>query len=160
MKLFVARLQCTFSFLQIDQTGNNELWQKIVDNSLVGTGVAEKAAICNIESGGIIAYGPESFTPSVEQVQYLAGVTEEPDRCSSSGIKVADMHFIYRSGEENKALFGQGMPGEQASDTCGVIVYRGKTKMLFVVYASGRGDTAKKTCAELFAYFQDEQNGF
>ena len=47
------------------------MWQKIVDNSIIGTKLIDCCVVCNKEDGYIVVCNPPDYTPSVEQMQIL-----------------------------------------------------------------------------------------
>nr|CAH8864384.1 unnamed protein product [Trichobilharzia regenti] len=72
-----------------DQTTHSDVYDRILKNSILGTKLVKKAVICNRNSGAINAYGPEDFTPSVEQINkfLMLSQAERADRV------ILDKHF-------------------------------------------------------------------
>ncbi|CAH8864551.1 unnamed protein product [Trichobilharzia szidati] len=75
--------------VMFDQTTHSDVYDRILKNSILGTKLVKKAVICNRNSGAINAYGPEDFTPSVEQINkfLMLSQAERADRV------ILDKHF-------------------------------------------------------------------
>ncbi|CAH8587007.1 unnamed protein product [Dicrocoelium dendriticum] len=54
-----------------DDSSKAEVWNDILQNSILGSGLVVKATLCNRATRKIYAYGPDDFTPSMEQLDVL-----------------------------------------------------------------------------------------
>lgn len=82
---FVGAVDCV---LQMEEGTNTRMWQSIIDNSMVGTGVFSHVAICGIETGKIYACNPHTFDPTVAQVILLGQAVHKPGLIAADGIQV------------------------------------------------------------------------
>uniref|UniRef100_A0A095AFX3 Uncharacterized protein n=1 Tax=Schistosoma haematobium TaxID=6185 RepID=A0A095AFX3_SCHHA len=73
------------AILLFDQTSNSDVYDRILKNSILGTRLVKKAVICNRRSGAINAYGPEDFTPSIEQINKFM-ILAQFDQTSNSDV--------------------------------------------------------------------------
>jgi len=143
----------------VEETSNKEVWQNIVNNSLLGTHILTKAAICNMSSGGLFAYGPEDFTPTVEQIGILVNARLNPKQLHASGFCVADERFNFSSAIPEQYMVGL-QPPPAASETgppysAGVLVFWGHHYMLIGVYQNDQ-ESAIRLCNEMVDYFKSQ----
>jgi hypothetical protein len=71
-----------------DDSVNTELWQKILDSSIVGTKLVEKALIFRLSSGAIIVTNPSEFRPSVRQLMNISEGLQNPTVVAKNGLEV------------------------------------------------------------------------
>ncbi|TNN10804.1 hypothetical protein EWB00_005070 [Schistosoma japonicum] len=72
-----------------DHTTQSDVYDRILKNSILGTKLIRKAVICNRYTGAINAYGPEDFTPSVEQINRLLMLLQ----AERADHTIVDKHF-------------------------------------------------------------------
>ncbi|CAL8092594.1 unnamed protein product [Calicophoron daubneyi] len=75
--------------VMFDQTSHPDVWNQIVKESILGTGLISKAVLCNRQTRAIYAYGPEGFTPSTEQLGTVMSLLMAND----DDVAVTDSHF-------------------------------------------------------------------
>jgi len=143
----------------VEETSNKEVWQNIIDNSLLGTHILTKAAICNMSSGGLFAYGPEDFTPTVEQIGILVNARMNPKQLHTSGISIADERYNFSSAIPEQYMVGL-QPPTSVSETgppyaSGVLVFWGHHYMLIGVYKNDQ-EAAIRLCNEMVEYFKSQ----
>jgi len=135
----------------LDKASNYQMWQNIVNKSLVGTKLLTKAALVNHKTGRVHACNPEEFTPTIEQAQVLLGGIHNPGTLAVPGIKVAGDSFSYTSGSPGDYLIGTNEFGDSE-----VVVHITKTVLLIGVYAKDKRDAAKSLCNGISDYIKGQ----
>ncbi|CAH8626977.1 unnamed protein product [Schistosoma rodhaini] len=148
-----------------DQTTSSDVYDRILKNSILGTRLVKKAVICNRRSGAINAYGPEDFTPSIEQINkfMILSQAERADRAiidrhfqiamdsclykdvdDETGILLADILQYYTRPNTNEYNVGK-------YELCGLLT---KNSLLIAIYEIGnRTNDAKQLLIEMRDYF-------
>ncbi|KAH9581234.1 hypothetical protein MS3_00008431 [Schistosoma haematobium] len=148
-----------------DQTSNSDVYDRILKNSILGTRLVKKAVICNRRSGAINAYGPEDFTPSIEQINkfMILAQAERADRViidkhfhvamdsclykdvdDETGVLLADIIQYYTRPNTNEYNIGK-------YELSGLLT---KNSLLIAIYEIGnRTNDAKQLLIEMRDYF-------
>ncbi|CAH8590170.1 unnamed protein product [Heterobilharzia americana] len=151
-----------------DQTSCPDVYDRILKNSILGTKLAKKAVICSRNTGAINAYGPEDFTPSVEQINkvLMLSQAERADRV------ILDKHFqvgmdtcVYKDIEDDTGVLIADIIQYYTlpdSVTCNVGKYElagllTKNSLLIAIYEVGhRINESKKLLIEIRDYLDSQ----
>jgi hypothetical protein len=131
-----------------DKAVNTELWQKILDGSIVGTKLVQKALIYRLTTGTIIVTNPAEFRPSVRQLVHISEGIQDPTAIAKDGVDLLADSFQYQNGVPGSRLEGVDESGEQV-----VIVNAGQNYALVGIASWTRRDEVKKLFSELCEYF-------
>ncbi|CAH8542491.1 unnamed protein product [Schistosoma turkestanicum] len=149
-----------------DYTTSSDVYDRILKNSILGTRLIKKSVICNRRSGAIIAYGPEDFTPSIEQINkfLILSQAERADRAiidrhfqiamdsclykdvdDKTGVLLADVLQYYTRPNTNESNVGK-------HELSGLLT---KNSLLIGIYEVGNRTTndAKQLLLEMRDYF-------
>jgi len=122
-------------------------WQAYVDQSLVGTGHVDKAAIFNAEGNSVWASSP-NFSVTPAEMQEVVGAykdTSQPKKVQSTGLYIAGQKYIVIKADET-SLYGK--KGRE-----GVVIVKTKQAILITHYPEAiQPGTAANTVEKLGAY--------
>ncbi|EXJ92865.1 profilin [Capronia epimyces CBS 606.96] len=122
-------------------------WQAYVDQSLLGTGHVDKAAIFNAEGNSVWATSP-NFNVTPAELQEVVGAykdTSQPKNVQSTGLHIAGQKYIVIKADET-SLYGK--KGRE-----GVVIVKTKQALLITHYPESiQPGTAANTVEKLGAY--------
>ncbi|KER31948.1 hypothetical protein T265_01883 [Opisthorchis viverrini] len=75
-----------FHITKFDHSTSADVWNQIIKDSILGSGLIVKAVLCNRSSRAIYAYGPQDFTPSVQQID-VSTICDHLEGCRILGLQ-------------------------------------------------------------------------
>lgn len=126
------------------------IWQNVVEGSLLGTKLFTHAAVYDQLSGEQLASSSKEFSISKEEAIHLAKATHQPGRLAAAGIVVAGETFNYSHGELGTALYGSDPMNKHR----GIVIEAGDVYMIIAIYEEN-GETAKKNLKEMISHFKE-----
>jgi profilin len=122
-------------------------WQAYVDQSLVGTGHVDKAAIFNAEGTSVWA-SSAGFNVTPQEIQEVVGAYKDnstPKKVQSTGLHIAGQKYIVIKADDT-SLYGK--KGRE-----GVVIVKTKQALLITHYPETiQPGTAANTVEKLGAY--------
>ncbi|KAF7260868.1 hypothetical protein EG68_02530 [Paragonimus skrjabini miyazakii] len=148
-------------YSQFEESTNADVWNQIVKDSILGTGAVLKSALCNRLSRGIHAYGPEGFTPSVEQLDIILSLLQSEDADQTvvnPNFSVATDECCYRDVlDARKMLLASVITPQPDSTACELAAVLTDKSLLIGIYEiNGKEEQARQLLCDIRDYLQEQ----
>ncbi|KAF5405250.1 hypothetical protein PHET_01217 [Paragonimus heterotremus] len=148
-------------YTKFEQSTNADVWNQIVKDSILGTGVVLKSALCNRLSRGIYAYGPEGFTPSVEQLDIILSLLQSEDADQTvvnPNFSVALDECCFRDVlDARKMLLASVITPQPDSTACELAAVLTDKSLLIGMYEiNGKEEQARQLLCDIRDYLQEQ----
>ncbi|TGZ63924.1 hypothetical protein CRM22_006658 [Opisthorchis felineus] len=148
-----------------DHSTNADVWNQIIKDSILGSGLIVKAVLCNRNSRAIYAYGPQDFTPSVQQIDILLGLLQAEDadkNVVNPNFCIALEECTYKDVTDDKILLASVNKSDLLKPDQSTAAYElasvvTTNSLLIGIYPlAGNQDAAKQLLCDMRDYLQDQ----
>ncbi|OON14758.1 hypothetical protein X801_09448 [Opisthorchis viverrini] len=151
-----------FHITKFDHSTSADVWNQIIKDSILGSGLIVKAVLCNRSSRAIYAYGPQDFTPSVQQIDVLLGLLQADKNVVNPNFCIALEECTYKDVTDDKILLASVnksdlLQTDQSTATYELASVVTTNSLLIGIYPlAGNQEAAKQLLCDMRDYLQDQ----